>query len=128
MSKMQHFIILLLLPFSAQAMQNTQSSPDTLMPDVEYHTELPEVTYFTKYYSNTVINIIQTQNCDVRRIIKRTNNHPPTAIFLGVLRPTQNSIQVLDPTDSALFFHVFSARYHLLHRTPEEWLALANTH
>ena len=102
---------------------------DVEMSDVilfsQQHQSPENVIHISVFSYNKVVNVIQTENILVRRTIFREQNDIKYD-FNGMVETAHGYQDFLNKSESALYFHAFTAKYSLLRRSPEEWLMQAN--
>lgn len=102
--------------------------PDIPMADREHferHQSPPDVIYISQFKPGRVVTMIQAENCFVRRTLRCTQNSI-SFDFGGVIETGPDSEATLSNTEAAVLFHSLSAKYQLLQKTAEEWLAHAS--
>ncbi len=110
------------MPLKAMMIEG-EETPDVEMvdrPRMIRHNSPEEVSHFLLIYPNKVVNVIRVENLALFRTIQLTQNGI-LLDFMGV-RSEDEREERIARTHAAIGFFIFTQRYNLLRRTPEQWL------
>lgn len=121
------FFLLFSLPLMAVLPEKNETAEvDTaVLSRLVRHDSDPAVLHYSQFSHHKVENIILAENIFVRRTIQITPNG--MTLNFGGIREKNNEQEYLNPSQAAIYFHALTERYHLLKRTPEQWLAQPGT-